>query len=270
MIALWSYKLAARWRLWSSIHFVLRAWVCNPSLSGNFLQTPELNSVGTKTDVYLILLITRQKTFQVTKKNGETIGTQNIEVRLSRIVKQPNIEKFQVCSWKKLNGQCNTFANKTIQGTKFWKTLGYFFGLVFPHTTIVSQRKQYKVSFSLIFCFASVDSFKALTGCLEKLEVLAKRFGLKKNFHQSYSKTSVPTSSLHFIYTDIKSIFDRAMAWIALIFYWFDSIYQWLTSGLTGWQRGEGGEMLINMFCVLGFETHPWRVIFYKYLNWNR
>ena len=70
------------------------------------------------------------------------------------------------------------------------------------------------------------------------------------------------TSSLQFLYTDIKSIFDRARAWIALIFYWFDSIYQWLTSGLTGWQRGEGGEVFINMFCVRGFETHPLRVIF--------
>ena len=52
------------------------------------------------------------------------------------------------------------------------------------------------------------------------------------------------------------------MAWIALIFYWIDSIYQWLTSGFTGWQRGEGGEVFINMFCVPGFETHPLRVFF--------
>ena len=142
------------------------------------------------------------------------------------------------------------------------KNLRLVFWPVFPRTTIVSQRKQYKVRFSLIFCFASVDSFKALTGCLEKLEVLAKRFGLKKNFHQSYSKTSVPTSSLHFIYTDIKSIFDRAMAWIALIFYWFDSIYQGLTSDHTGWPRGECGELFINMLCVREFEAHPWRVLF--------
>ena len=70
------------------------------------------------------------------------------------------------------------------------------------------------------------------------------------------------TSSLHFIYTDIKSVFDRARAWIALIFYWFDSIYQWLTSDLIGWQRGEGGEVLINLFCVHGFEIHPCRLVF--------
>ena len=69
-------------------------------------------------------------------------------------------------------------------------------------------------------------------------------------------------SSLQFIYTDIKSVFDRAMAWIALIFYWFDSIYQWLTSGRTSWPRGEGGEVLINMFCVRGFEVHPCRLVF--------
>ena len=75
-------------------------------------------------------------------------------------------------------------------------------------------------------------------------------------------KTSVLSSSLQFIYTDIKSVFDRAMAWIALIFYWFDSIYQWLTSGRTSWPRGEGGEVLINMFCVRGFEMHPCRLVF--------
>ena len=154
------------------------------------------------------------------------------------------------------------FAIKTIQGTDFWKTWGYFFGRVFPQLTIVSQRKQYKLRFSLIFCFALVDSFKALTGCLEKLEVLAKRLGLQKGFHQSCSKTSVLTSSLHLLYTDMKSVFDRAMAWIALIFYWFDSIYQWLTSDLTGWPRGEGGEVLINLFCVHGFEIHPCRLVF--------
>ena len=52
------------------------------------------------------------------------------------------------------------------------------------------------------------------------------------------------------------------MAWIALIFYWFDSIYQWLTSDLIGWQQGEGGEVLINLFCVHGFEIHPCRLVF--------
>ena len=70
------------------------------------------------------------------------------------------------------------FPIETIQGTVFWKTWGYFFGRVFPQTIIVSQRKQYKIRFFLILCFASFDSFKALTGCLEKLEILAKWFGL--------------------------------------------------------------------------------------------
>ena len=52
------------------------------------------------------------------------------------------------------------------------------------------------------------------------------------------------------------------MAWTALIFYWFDSIYQWLTFDLTGWPRGEGGEVLISLFCVHGFEIHPCRLVF--------
>ena len=65
------------------------------------------------------------------------------------------------------------------------------------------------------------------------------------------------------------------MAWIALIFYCFDSIYQWLTSDLIGWQRGEGGEVLINFFCMHGFEIHPCRLVFKnswtefgKHKNW--
>ena len=29
-----------------------------------------------------------------------------------------------------------------------------------------------------------------------------------------------------------------------------------------GWQRGEGGELLINLFCVHGFEIHPCRLVF--------
>ena len=29
-----------------------------------------------------------------------------------------------------------------------------------------------------------------------------------------------------------------------------------------GWQRGEGGEVLISLFCVHGFEIHPCRLVF--------
>ena len=67
---------------------------------------------------------------------------------------------------------------KNFEEGGFLKSLRLLFGQIFPQTTIVSQRKQYEVRFSLIFCFASVDSIKALTNCLEKLEILAKRFGL--------------------------------------------------------------------------------------------
>ena len=108
MIDLWSYKLAARWRRWTVNQYALRAWVRSSSMTSTFLWTPELSSVGTKTDVYLILLVLTKKLVR-SQKIGERIGTQHFEVRLSWIVKQPNVEKFQVCSRKKLDGQCNTF-----------------------------------------------------------------------------------------------------------------------------------------------------------------
>ena len=56
------------------------------------------------------------------------------------------------------------FSVETIQGMEFWKTSGYFFGRVFPQKAIVFQRKHCKIRFFLIFCFASFDSFQALTG----------------------------------------------------------------------------------------------------------
>ena len=62
------------------------------------------------------------------------------------------------------------FSIETIQGMEFWKTSGYFLA-VFPQITIVFQWMQFKISFPLIFCFASFDGFKALTGCSEKLEI---------------------------------------------------------------------------------------------------
>ena len=65
------------------------------------------------------------------------------------------------------------FSIETIQGLDFWKTSGYFFGLVFPQKNNIFQRKRYKFSFSLRFSFASFVSFKALLGCLEKLEIFA-------------------------------------------------------------------------------------------------
>ena len=64
------------------------------------------------------------------------------------------------------------FSIETIQGIDFEKLqvtlLAEFF----------HKELTFFIRFSLIFCFASFDSFKALTGCLEKLEILAKWFGL--------------------------------------------------------------------------------------------
>ena len=59
-----------------------------------------------------------------------------------------------------------------------WKTSGFFFGQVFPQKAIVFQWNKFKFKFSLDFCFASFSSLKALTGCLDKLEISAKQFGL--------------------------------------------------------------------------------------------
>ena len=68
MIDFKCYRLAASWRRWSVNQYVLSAWVRNSSLTINFLQTPELYSVGTKTDIYLIMLITHQKNLSGHKK----------------------------------------------------------------------------------------------------------------------------------------------------------------------------------------------------------
>ena len=55
-----------------------------------------------------------------------------------------------------------------------------FLAEFFHKKLIVSQWKHFQTKFSLNFCFASFDSLKVVTGCFEKLEILAKRFGLKK------------------------------------------------------------------------------------------
>ena len=59
--------------------------------------------------------------------------------------------------------------------------LQVFVAEIFHKKIIVFQWKQFKIRFSLNFCFASSDSLKAVAGCFEKFEVSAKRFGLRKN-----------------------------------------------------------------------------------------
>ena len=93
MIDFWSYRLPESWRRWSAIQYVLRAWVGNPSLSSNFLKTPELNSVGTKTDVYLILIINHQKICQITK-----IWTKN---RLANLWSSSKLTSQATKRWEK-------------------------------------------------------------------------------------------------------------------------------------------------------------------------
>ena len=103
-----------------------------------------------------------------------------------------------------------------------FENIQVFFGRVFPQKIIIFQWKQTKIKFSLNFCFASFDSLKAVTGCrvlnsslvfkytdlkfifdrkivwfdrffcfeqkkysicFEKLEISAKRYGLKNNLN---------------------------------------------------------------------------------------
>ena len=100
------------------------------------------------------------------------------------------------------------FSIETIQAMEFCKTSIHFVGQNFPQKQILFfQWKQLKIKFSLTFCFASSDSLKAVTGCFQKLEVSAKRFGLKKRF-----ELVLLNSSIHFKYIDVKPIFGRSLA----------------------------------------------------------
>ena len=78
------------------------------------------------------------------------IGRPMVYVFLLKPFKQWNFEQVQIFS----------LANY------FYKKLSF------------SNGKQFKFKFPLVFFFASFPSLKSLTGCLEKLEILAKRFGL--------------------------------------------------------------------------------------------
>ena len=69
------------------------------------------------------------------------------------------------------------FSVETIQDMDFEKLQVTFLAELF-HIQLTFFNGSKKIRFSLIFCFASFDSFKDLTGCLEKLEILANRFGL--------------------------------------------------------------------------------------------
>ena len=63
------------------------------------------------------------------------------------------------------------FLLKPLKAWIFEKLQVTFLAEFFPQTTNVFQQKYYQKIFS--FFFASFDSFKALLGCLEKLETFA-------------------------------------------------------------------------------------------------
>ena len=67
-----------------------------------------------------------------------------------------------------------------LRALKAWKFENFQvnFLTVFPQKTIVFHWKQFKIRFLSFFCSALFDSFKALLGCSEKIEFLAKRLGL--------------------------------------------------------------------------------------------
>ena len=126
MIDLWSYRLAARWRRWSGNQYDLRAWVRNSFLTSKLLRTPELNSVGTKTDVYLTLLIIHQKNCQVTKnwrKNRHAKHWSSYKQN-SQVTKRWKISSLFM---KNLNGKCNTFCYSNHSRHGFLKNLRLLF-----------------------------------------------------------------------------------------------------------------------------------------------
>ena len=77
------------------------------------------------------------------------------------------------------------FLSKPFEEWNFEKFSSYVLGPVFfSQKSIVFKWKQIRFKKFINFCFAFSDSLKALTGCFEKLEILAKRFGLKKDLKQ--------------------------------------------------------------------------------------
>ena len=157
------------------------------------------------------------------------------------------------------------FCIGTIQVKEFRKKIKFiFWPSFFTKKIIVFKWEQIKIKISLCFCFASTDSLKAVTSFFEKLEISAKRFGLKLN--SSCSRTRVLNLSLHFKYQDVKSNFDRTTVWFDRFFfvmskkkysiwsgasllqkiYWFDSINKQMNSGQTGWPGGSGVGLLIQ------------------------
>ena len=77
------------------------------------------------------------------------------------------------------------FLSKPFEEWNFEKFSSYVLGQVFfSQKSIVFKWKQIRFKNFINFCFASSDSLKALTGCFEKLENLAKRFGVKKDLKQ--------------------------------------------------------------------------------------
>ena len=70
------------------------------------------------------------------------------------------------------------FYIETIQAMEFLKSSDYFVDQVSPQKTIVFQWKHFIFKFFVDFYSASFPNLKALAGCLEKLEISAKQFGL--------------------------------------------------------------------------------------------
>ena len=119
----------------------------------NFFKTPEMNSVSTKTDNFLILLIIHPKICQITK-NWKRIGSKIFEFRLSGLLEQPNVEKFQFVHKENRMANVIRFSIETIQGMEIWKTSGYFFDRFSKKNYRFSlEAIQNHVSLIFLFCF---------------------------------------------------------------------------------------------------------------------
>ena len=75
------------------------------------------------------------------------------------------------------------FLSKPFKDWNFENFQVTFLAHIFSQKSISFKWKQIRFKMYISFCFASSDSLKALTGCFEKHEISAKRFGLKNDLN---------------------------------------------------------------------------------------
>ena len=113
------------------------------------------------------LIITHRDSCQITK----TKRTNRLAI-ISKLGKQPNFQSFRILLEAIRMLRYISFFMETIEAKEFWKKLQvYFVAQVFSNKSKFFQWENFENRFFLNFCFASFHCLKALTGCLEKLEI---------------------------------------------------------------------------------------------------